>query len=245
MHKLLAITGTLILAATQLPANTYLFTTPAGGTSGGLPVDVSASFAIGTNSMTVTLTNNQSNPTAVDQILTYMTFDIAGPITNVSISSPSNGGAAITINSNAPADYSVASAAPVQWNMASSGNSTVHVGLCDFQVSPCNGTGSRWPKLGLIGGPGPGNAYSSANGSITTSAHPPFIFQTAIFTITAAGLPLNPTSSPISNVTFGFGTNGTESLIGLGGEVPLPEPNPAILLLAGLGFLSLRLRRRR
>jgi hypothetical protein len=243
MRKILPLIGTLLLAAAHLSADTFVFATPTGATEGGLPVDAVATFDIGPSSMIVTVQNLETNPTSVDQGLAFITFDIAARLSNVSFTSSAS---QLTVGGNSPGDYSVTAPATISWAQSATGASPTQIALCDNKVGACQGKGPEWPAMLLLGGPDAGNAYSNANGSITTSsAHTPFLSQVATFTVTASGLPGTATSSStISSVVFGFGTGGKENLTTSLVSSPVPEPGPAILLIGGLAFLALKRRHR-
>jgi hypothetical protein len=81
----------------QANAGTITYVTPSGATINGLPVDAEAVFTTGTDTLTITLTNLEANPTSVAQNLSDLTFTLSGgTITSLSSSS----GQEITVNSN-------------------------------------------------------------------------------------------------------------------------------------------------
>src|SRR5262245_15745697 len=73
----LGITGASLLAL-GASANVITFTTPTGATTGGGPVNASATFITGNGTVTVTLNNLQANPTDVAQLLSDLEFTLSG-----------------------------------------------------------------------------------------------------------------------------------------------------------------------
>lgn len=69
---------TLALTAACAPehADTYQFSTPAGATINGLPLDATAVFKTDDDSLLITVANHQVNPKADDQVLVGITFPI-------------------------------------------------------------------------------------------------------------------------------------------------------------------------
>ena len=95
------------------------------------------------------------------------------------------------------------------------------------------------PAHTIIGPPGVGGLYNSANGSIAGNRpHNAFIDQTARFVL---NVPISE-STRISEVIFSFGTGSGQNVTG---TQPVPEPASLMLLGTGLGWLVLRPRNRR
>jgi hypothetical protein len=203
------------------------FTTPAGATTGGQPVDASATFDITAGQIGITLTNLQANPTSVVQNLSDLSFMVvSGSLDGSTLKSSS--GNEITVNKDSttsPGGTGVSTG----WAYTGAGSQ----GLLDVLGTTIG------PAHLIIGPPGPGGVYSNANGSIAGNGpHNPFLDQTASFTITGTGITAD---SRITGVVFSFGT--TEGA----NHVPaVPEPSTlAIAGLGGLGLLGVCLRRRR
>src|SRR4029077_13207803 len=77
MRKALWIILTVALAAIVTPcarADSVTFVTPSGSTSGGQPVDASATFTMGSGVVTIILTDLQTNPTSVGQLISDLDF---------------------------------------------------------------------------------------------------------------------------------------------------------------------------
>jgi hypothetical protein len=91
----------------------------------------------------------------------------------------------------------------------------------------------------IIGPPGSGGTYSSANGSIAgNKPHNPFLEQSASFTITGSGITADTT---ITTATFSFGTTAGTNLVpgvNLVHISSVPEPSSLILSASGFGLLG-------
>jgi hypothetical protein len=135
-----------------------------------------------------------------------------------------------------PATYSSTSGSQIFVNSGGSYTSPTASTPSDYFHISNSGTTVTLDALGhgqphgeIIGGPGPGNTYSNANGSIAGNMpHNPFLFETAMFDISISGVTSNST---ISNVVFSFGTT-PEFVDGVPGTTP-PVPEPASILLLG------------
>src|SRR5262249_48945213 len=81
--------------------------------------------------------------------------------------------------------------------------------------------------------PDAGNTYSAGNGSIAgNKPHNPFLFESATFTITGAGITADTT---ITSATFSFGTTRGVDVPG----VIVPEPSSLVLCLSGVGLAGM------
>ncbi len=202
--------------AVPAPAGVITYTTPAGSTHGSLPVDVSATFTTGTNSLQIVVNNLQGNPTSVIQNLSDLDFVISsgqtvvgtgGGITSSSGTSRSVGKAGKGSNNNPFTDNgSVATG----WGLIESFSVPFGLGtgftLC--VICPAGGTVVSAPTVNpenTIIGPAAGSGfYTNANGSIANNGpHNPFLFGPVTFNLTIAGL---TSASTISGVVFSFGT---------------------------------------
>ncbi len=239
-----------LLFASPVYGSSYLFSTSVGAKEGGLPVSASVSFDLqNSTTMVVTLKNLETNPTADDQAISFLTFSVNG---NLGVTSIASSAKTVTIGGSGAGDYSVAATAgSTTWNDQATNGVTTTLSLCDINAGVCEGKGANWPEYALVGGPSTTNAYSNANGSLTNGAHNPLLFETETFTITGTNIPFTATATnTISKVVFGFGTQGAEnanaSFVSVNDAIILsPEPNAGMLAFAGaaLILLSAKLKR--
>jgi len=213
----------LVAATMGSPAHAGAITyvTPSGATSGGQAVDAEAVFTTGTNSLTITLTNLEANPTSVAQNLSDLNFTLSNG-TNAGFSLSSSSGQEVTVaGSGTP---SLGSTVSTGWELSTSGTTQ---GTLDVLGAPIG------PAHTIIGPPGTGGTYSNAGGSIAGNGpHNPFLNQTATFTITGTGITADTT---ISAMSFSFGTTAGNDVTG---QVSVPEPSSLVLGLLGLGLVG-------
>src|SRR5262245_59984138 len=93
----IAVVG-LVAAAIGSPAHagSITYITPSGATSGGQAVDAEAVFTTGLDSLTITLTNLEANPTSVAQNLSDLNFSLSNG-TNAGFSLSSSSGQEVTV----------------------------------------------------------------------------------------------------------------------------------------------------
>ena len=199
------------------PAHGQTFT--ATGSLDGHPINATATFVAGVDTVQVILTNLQANPVSIIQAISDVFF------------TATQGGVALTTGTGfktpsasyiAIGDNGAASAAPVPVNnwVLTNTSGTYHLDALCGPPSQCGG------PSGLIIGPGP---YTNANGSIADNKpHNPFIDQTATFTLALIGA---TAATIISNVVLSFGTDGV--------TVPAIIPIPAAVWLFASGLLGL------
>jgi hypothetical protein len=208
---------------TPAQADLFSFATPTGATTSGGPVSATAGFNTMANSISITLTNLQANPTDIAQTLSDLVFTVGG---GASLTGSSQTGATsqeITVNSGGTFTVgpTLTTAAAVGWPYSS----TATVGTLNVLTGP----GHAGPAHEIIGPPGSGGTYSNANGSIAGNGpHNPFLNQTASFTITGPGI---TAATTITAVTFSFGT-GNETVTGI------PVPEPATFSVAACGAIA-------
>jgi hypothetical protein len=202
-------------------ADTVTFVTPPGSTTSGGPVDASATFTTGANSLSITLSDLQANPRDVGQLISDLVFTLNTGQTVGTLSSSS--GTEITVNGNGTT--TVGSTVSTGWSLSSSGGA-FHLDVLGTPIGPSHL---------IIGPPGAGGVYTNANGSIAGNGpHNPFLDQTATFTIDIPGL---TTASLVTGATFSFGTTPGVNVTGVPSAVPLPAALP--LFAGGLGALGL------
>jgi hypothetical protein len=224
--------GLMMGALPPVHAATVTFVTPTGATTGGGPVDASATFTTGTNSISVSLSNLQANITDVAQALSDLFFTYSG--SNLSGQTlTSSSGQEITVAGNGT--FTTGATVAAGWVLSSPASNTLL--LNDL------GAGGAGPAHLIIGPPGAGNVYSNANGSIAGNGpHNPFLNQTAMFAISLAGITADTT---ITSAIFSFGTTAGINVPGVPSGVPLPGALPLFATgLAGLGLMKWRKKRK-
>lgn len=228
MKKLALLVGLAgaTLLAVNATANTVTYSTASGATeSGGNTVSATATFTTSANTLNISVTDNQANPNTVAQLISGLTFVLSSGQTSGSIFSSS--GLQRTVNSGGT--YSDGVTAATGWGL----NNNVGGGL------QLNALGYVGPAGLIIGGPGAGNLYSAAGGSIAGNGpHNPFLAGTVNFTLTIAGLTANDT---ISSLIFYFGTTA-------GNGVPtnrtVPDGGTTAALLGGALMAAGMIRRK-
>ncbi len=139
-------------AALQANANVITFVTPAGSTTGGGPVNASATITTGAGTVSIVLTDLQANPTDVAQIISDFDFTLSGGQTSGTLTSSS--GQQISIAGNGTT--TLGSTGSTGWGL----NNNVSGGL------QLDALGFIGPAGLIIGPPGAGGVYTNANGSI-------------------------------------------------------------------------------
>jgi hypothetical protein len=166
------------------------------------------------------LNNLQANPTDVGQNLSdlFVTFSTNVGATTITTSSSQE----VTVNNNNVGGFTLGGTVAPGWSLS---NPQANQILLNDLGSPIG------PAHTLIGGPGPGPAYTNANGSIAGNGpHNPFLNQSATWTISAAGI---TASTLVTGVTFSFGTTAGNNIVGV------PEPATVTLMGIGLGAMGL------
>jgi hypothetical protein len=216
-----------VVATSTVYADTFNFATPTGSSTGGGPVNATATVVTGAGTVTITLNDLLANPTDVAQLISDFDFVLNNGATTGTLASQT--GQLINVAGNGT--FSIPAGNPTGWQL----NSSVGGGI---QISALGGGA---PADLIIGPPGPGNVYSNANGSIAGNGpHNPFINQTGTFLLDVAGV---TGTTEVTSATFSFGTTAGVDIPG----VPVssvPEPTSVMLLASTLGALVVGLRKR-
>jgi hypothetical protein len=228
--KLSAVAVILLASCLAASGSTITFDTPPGSTTGGGPVDATATFVAGDGTLSITLTDLQANPTDVAQLISDLDFTLSNGATSGKIASSS--GQEITVAKDGT--FTTGSTVDTGWAL----NSTA-TGL---QLDVL-GT-STAPSHLIIGPPDGSNLYSNANGSIAGNGpHNPFLNGSATFLLDIAGVTADTT---VTSATFSFGTTEGADLVPGTPQSAVPEPSTSLTLAVLLGFMGLvQLRRSR
>ena len=228
-----------ILAAGTANASPIVFQTAQGATTSGGAVDASASFALGANSLDITLNDLLVNPNNVGQLLSGLSFSINGFTSGTLLSSS---GQLVTVaEDGSPTDGATSTTG---WVLQLQPTFDL-CDICNNLLTPSKGA---LAPAGLIIGPDVNGVYSDANGGIAgNSGHNPFVSESATFDLSIAGL---TSSDSVSSVLFRFGTKfGKQTSNGVCtsgcGAASVPEPGALALFAAGLGSLGFALSRKR
>jgi hypothetical protein len=206
--------------------------TGSGATAGGQPVSASAVITIGAGgNVTVTLTNNFSNPTSRSQAVSGFIIIFSDGSTSGTITSSSSN----LININSDGTITNLGSGSTGWKTETSSG-----GLSICTICPNTGNAFAPPSHLLIGPPGSGGTYSAANASITGTnpgSPDPWLQTAATFNLNIPGLSPGAT---VVGVIFLFGTD-SEQVPG----VFIPEPGTLALVGSGLLAIGRQWRRRR
>jgi hypothetical protein len=219
--------GTVAILIVSAIANggAYTFVTPSGAqsTSDG-PVDATATFTTGTDSVTVVLTDLLANPKSIGEAISDLSFTLDTGQTAGTLSSSSANERVI----NSDGTYTDNGLVSTGWNLDTIGSSPTQLWLHVLDTTPKEG-----PAHLIVGPPDGSNLYSAANPSITNGPHEPVLATSATFTLDVPGV---TSASVVNSAEFSFGTTEGDFVPGV------PEPMTLSLLVTGGLFL---LRRRR
>ena len=219
----------MMLVCTLAQAGSITYATPSGSTNSGDPVNAQAVFTFGAGTLTIGLTNLETNPKDVGENLSTIIFTTSSsPGTQNSYTSS---GLERTVAKNHSFTDNP-SAVSTGW-VLSRASSTL-------ELDVLSGSGHAGPSHTVIGDPGSAT-YSNANGSIAGNGpHNPFLYGTPTFTLDFSGFTAGTT---LTSVIFQFGTtDGGGQVTG----VPVPvttttTPEPSSLVLAAVGLFGLRI----
>jgi hypothetical protein len=201
----------------------FIFSTPAGATAGGQPVNATASFFTTNALVAVTITNNQANPTSIIQAISDLFFDLSN-VTSGTLSS------SFGVERNIAADgtFTDGNQVATGWALSNVG-STFHLNVLGTAIGPAHL---------IIGPPDNSNLYSNANGSIAGNApHNPFLTNNnTVFMISDPGITFD---TQVSNVIFSFGTEAGTN-VPAGNNIPDGGATVALLGLALMGLAAAR-----
>jgi hypothetical protein len=204
-----------------------VFSLLAGSSSGGNPVDASATFTFGSGTVQVVITDNEVNPKSDGQTINGISFSLSSGQTAGWISNSS--GQLIDINGDG--SFSTVSGNPSwHYNQANLG----------VEITSIGNPGARNTIIGNDDGTG---NYSDGNGSITNGAHNPFVQHTATFDLSIPGV---SSTTTINSMQFEFGTSAGANVTGQLVTSSVPEPSSLVLsTFAVLGALAWHCLRRR
>lgn len=219
--RALAIAG---LVACSAHANVITVFTPSGATDKDHePVNASATLTTRAGSLTIALSNLLPNPTSAGQLVSDISFSLSPGLTSGTLGSSS--GTEITVASDNT--FKLGSTVITGWGLTSSS------GL--FELSAL-GTATT-PSHLIIGGPGAGLHYTSANGSIAgNKAHNPFLAGVATFTLSIPGM---TASTSVTGVNFSFGTEAGDNVPGVNNPGTSVADTGTTLLLLGAALFGL------
>src|SRR5436190_11968002 len=203
-------------------ADSFTFSTPAGATAGGQPVNATANFVTGTGLFELVITNNQANPTSIIQAISDLSFNLSN-VTSGTLST--NFG--FERNIAADGTFTIGNLVATGWALSNVG-STFHLNVLGTPTAPAHL---------IIGGPDNSGVYSNANGSIAGNGpHNPFFGEDAVFDITDPGITAD---TQVSNVVFSFGTTAGNN-VPAGNNIPDSGATVALLGLALMGLAAAR-----
>jgi VPDSG-CTERM motif len=195
----------VVSCASVAYADSFTFSTPAGATVGGQPVNATASFDTEDGFVSIVIANNQPNPKSIIQAISDLSFNLSN------VTSGTLGLHNFSQERTIAADGTFTDGNVVDpgWALSNVG-STFHLNVLGTPTAPAHL---------IIGGPGLGSVYSNANASIAGNGpHNPFLGLSAVFQIVDPGITAD---TQVSNVVFSFGTfnipdsGATVALLGL------------------------------
>jgi hypothetical protein len=246
---LIAAAGTF-LSTPRTNASTVSFSSISVGDGSNHELGGSIEFAFGNGTVTVTITNSTTSTLSANELLGGVGFTLAvNGLGTPSIANTPTVGDQITVASDGTYTKSGATAnnnLSGPWNASLTGSTIL------LMAGPSGAT-TPGPSDLVIGTPATGGTTYNGNGSIDgNSAHNPFLFETATFTLDISGVTASSSLDPSANVVVYYGTGGStfsitpQGAVVTGGQLPIPATLPLVGAgMLGLGLLALRNRRRR
>jgi len=228
------------IATPSMRANSITFSTNPNDQTAGLPISAVATFNLGLNNLTLTLSNLVVDQTSVGQNLSNIFFSLDG-LTSGSVTGMQGG--LIDMNDYAktvitPPDTNTTLPAADFWGLAGGNFSVLGSTITGFHLDTL-ANGNDYTLLGL---PNASDVYSNANSSITNGHGDPLLYSTVSFVFNIPGL---EPGSTVSNVAFGFGTgegNVHSSVCSDCGVVRITDaPEPGSMALLGIGLCAVSL----
>jgi hypothetical protein len=197
--------------------------------SAGDAVSAEAIFTTSQNTLTITLVNLLVDQKDVGQNISDLYFTLGSSATSAS-SWTSSGN---LINVAGDGTTTSVGTDSTGWLLSYSSSA-------GFHLDGLNGAANT-PSYTILGAPGAGGVYDNANNSITGNGpHNPFLYESATFTLTIAGITADTT---ITGATFSFGTTSGDDVPGIP-HTSVPDGGATALLLgAALTGLSIIKRR--
>jgi len=202
---------------------------------------------LGTNTLTVRLTNLLSNIANAGQAISDLSWVLSNGATRVTGGTLTTGlGLERSINDNVNTGpnggYTDGAIEPIGWGFtAETASAPYHLDDLVNGLSPAHT---------LVGPPGPNDIYSAANPSVTNDPHNPHLAGTIAWTFAISGVTAD---TSVTGVSFSFGTTSGVTSSGVcvsgcgggGGTGQEVVPEPLTMLLSGGGLVLLGLLRRR